>query len=124
MTQAAAPQQEFSYLGKVYCAASGQWAFRLYRDGEELVRGAGFEDEVEAAEACADHFPCSDFPIRLVADPDFDLSAPVLEPLPSQTCPQCHGVGSLRLWGLDGHIECPNCYGHGEVFQLDDEAAE
>lgn len=74
MTQAAALQQEPSYLGNVYCAASGQWAFRLLCDGEDLVRGAGFEDEVEAAEACADQFPDVDFPIRLIADPDFDLS--------------------------------------------------
>lgn len=37
------------------------------------------------------------------------------EPLQSHTCPQCHGAGYL-----DGAIECPNCYGHGEVFQLDD----
>jgi RecJ-like exonuclease len=43
------------------------------------------------------------------------MSAPVLEPLPSNTCPQCHGAGYL-----DDAIECPNCYGHGEVFQLDE----
>lgn len=42
-------------------------------------------------------------------------SAPVIEPLPSCTCPQCHGAGYL-----DDAIECPNCYGHGEVFQLDE----
>jgi DnaJ-class molecular chaperone len=47
------------------------------------------------------------------------------KPLVSCTCPQCHGSGYLRLYGLDGHIDCPNCYGHGEVFQLDDiEVAE
>lgn len=37
------------------------------------------------------------------------------EPLPSCSCPQCHGAGYL-----DDSIECPNCYGHGEVFQLDE----
>lgn len=48
---------------------------------------------------------------------DFEPDAnPVYcSPLPSQTCPQCHGSGYL-----DGAIECPNCYGHGEVFQLDE----
>lgn len=42
---------------------------------------------------------------------------PVLdgEPLQSQTCPQCHGAGYL-----DVAIECPNCYGHGEIYRLDD----
>jgi DnaJ-class molecular chaperone len=52
--------------------------------------------------------------ILTVGLPGQSMSAPVLEPLPSQTCPQCHGAGYL-----DGAIECPNCYGHGEVFQLD-----
>lgn len=42
---------------------------------------------------------------------------PLFESLPSCTCPQCHGAGYL-----DGAIECPNCYGHGEVFQLDEVA--
>ena len=71
MTQAAAPQQEFSYLGKVYCSASGQWAFRLFRDGEELARGAGFDDECEAGDACAAQLPGLWFPICLLADPEF-----------------------------------------------------
>lgn len=74
MTQANSPQQEFSYLGKVYCSASGQWAFRLFRDGEVIARGAGFDDEVEAGMACDEQLPGIDFPIHLVADPDFDLS--------------------------------------------------
>jgi DnaJ-class molecular chaperone len=48
------------------------------------------------------------------------MTATALVPLSSQTCPQCHGAGYL-----DDAIECPNCYGHGEVFQLDDvESAE
>jgi hypothetical protein len=74
MTQANALQQEVSYRGSVYCAASGQWAFCLFRDGEEIARGAGFQDEVEAGMACDDHLPGIDFPIHLVVDPDFDLS--------------------------------------------------
>ena len=74
MTQANALQQEISYRGSVYCADSGQWAFRLFRDGEEIARGAGFQDEVEAGMACDDQLPGIDFPIHLVADPDFDLS--------------------------------------------------
>lgn len=42
------------------------------------------------------------------------------EPLKSHTCPQCGGSGYLN-----DAIECPNCYGHGEVFQLDEvEVAE
>ena len=71
MTQAKALQQEISYLGKVYCSASGQWAFRLFRDGEEIARGAGFDDECEAGDACAAQLPGLYFPIRLVADPEF-----------------------------------------------------
>jgi DnaJ-class molecular chaperone len=48
------------------------------------------------------------------------MTATALVPLLSETCPQCHGAGYL-----DDAIECPNCYGHGEVFQLDDvESAE
>lgn len=47
-------------------------------------------------------------------------AAPVLEPLPSNTCPQCGGSGYLG-----DVLECPNCFGQGEVFQLDEvEVAE
>ena len=53
--------------------------------------------------------------ISIEGRPGQAMSAPVLEPLPSNTCPQCLGAGYL-----DGAIECPNCYGHGEVFQLDE----
>jgi DnaJ-class molecular chaperone len=55
--------------------------------------------------------------IHTMGLPGQSMSAPVLEPLASCTCPQCHGAGYL-----DGAIECPNCYGHGEVFQLDEVA--
>ena len=42
------------------------------------------------------------------------------DPWQSSTCPQCGGSGYL-----DDVLECPNCYGHGEVFQLDEvEVAE
>lgn len=76
MTQASAPQQpESTYLGNVYCAASGQWAFRLFRDGEEIARGAGFDDECEAAEACLSQVLDADLTVYMVADPDFDFSA-------------------------------------------------
>lgn len=58
--------------------------------------------------------------IRAMGRPGQAMSAPVLEPLPSNTCPQCHGAGYL-----DGAIECPNCFGHGELYCLDDlEVAE
>ena len=67
-----------TYRGDVYCAASGRWAFRVTQNAEEFARGAGFEDEIEAAEACSDVVPFVDFPIFLSADPAFDLSA---EPL-------------------------------------------
>ena len=42
------------------------------------------------------------------------------DPWQSRTCPQCGGFGYL-----DDVLECPNCFGHGEVFQLDEvEVAE
>ena len=53
--------------------------------------------------------------LRIMGRPGEAMSAPVLEPLPSNTCPQCLGSGYL-----DDVLECPNCYGHGEVFQLDE----
>lgn len=74
MTQANALQQEISYRGSVYCTASGQWAFCLFRDGEEIARAVGFQDEVEAGMACDDYLPGIDFPIHLVVDPALDLS--------------------------------------------------
>lgn len=53
--------------------------------------------------------------LRIMGRPGEAMSAPVLEPLPSNTCPQSLGSGFL-----DDAIECPNCFGHGEVFQLDE----
>lgn len=42
------------------------------------------------------------------------------DPWRSCTCPQCGGSGYL-----DDVLQCPNCFGHGEVFQLDEvEVAE
>ena len=40
-----------SYEGKAYLAPSGQWAWVIQEDGEDVVRGAGYESEDEALEA-------------------------------------------------------------------------
>jgi hypothetical protein len=149
MTQATAPQQhaQQTYRARVYQAASGEWAWSIALDGEFVARGAGFESGEAAEDYLYEHLqrPYSlilehdpdagviygpvlygevvrggQVIIRAMGCPGQSMFAPVLESLPSQTCPQCYGSGYLRLYGLDGHIDCPNCYGHGEVFQLDD----
>jgi hypothetical protein len=43
-----------SYEGKAYLAPSGQWAWIITEDGEDLVRGAGYESEDEALQAMYD----------------------------------------------------------------------
>lgn len=143
MTQAAAPQQpaQQTYRARVYLAASGQWAWSIDLAGEPFARGAGFESGEDAESNIYEHLPR---PYSLILDHDPDSGVhygPVLDgevmtqanaphkaddsiwsfakPLVSSTCPRCHGSGYL-----DGAIECPNCYGHGEVYQLDDEVAE
>ncbi len=42
------------YEGKAYLAPSGQWSWVITEDGEDLVRGAGYETEAEALEAMHD----------------------------------------------------------------------
>lgn len=37
-----------TYEGKAYRAFSGEWAWVITEDNEELVRGAGYESEDEA----------------------------------------------------------------------------
>lgn len=37
-----------TYEGKTYQARSGQWAWVVAQDDEELARGAGYESEDEA----------------------------------------------------------------------------
>lgn len=37
--------------GKIYQTPSDQWSWVITKDGEELVRGAGYENEEEALEA-------------------------------------------------------------------------
>lgn len=37
-----------TYEGKAYQARSGQWAWLITEDDEELARGAGYESENEA----------------------------------------------------------------------------
>ncbi len=37
-----------SYQGSVYKAPSGQWAWVITEDGEDVVRGAGYDTEQEA----------------------------------------------------------------------------
>lgn len=85
-----------SYRGEVYCAASGQWAFRVTQDAEEFARGAGFEDEIEASEACSDVVPFVDFPIFLSADPAF--VAPSAEVLAVRV-----ESANALLWSLHNH---------------------
>lgn len=36
------------YDGNVYQAESGEWAWIITEDGEDIVRGAGYETEAEA----------------------------------------------------------------------------
>jgi len=43
-----------NYEGKAYLAPSGQWAWAITEDGEEIVRGAGYESEDEALQAMYD----------------------------------------------------------------------
>ena len=37
-----------TYEGKAYLAPSGQWAWLITEDGDEVVRGAGYNNEDEA----------------------------------------------------------------------------
>ena len=39
-----------TYEGKIYRAPSGQWSWVIIEDGEELVRGGGYETEEDALE--------------------------------------------------------------------------
>lgn len=43
-----------NYEGKAYQAPSGQWAWLITENGEELVRGAGYESEDDALSAMYD----------------------------------------------------------------------
>jgi len=45
-----------TYEGKVHLAPSGQWAWVITEDGEEIVRGVGYETEDEALQAMYDQF--------------------------------------------------------------------
>lgn len=36
------------YDGNVYQAESGEWAWMIAEDGEDVVRGSGYETEAEA----------------------------------------------------------------------------
>ena len=45
---------QMSYEGKAYQAPSGQWSWLITEDGEDLVRGAGYEREDEALQAMYD----------------------------------------------------------------------
>ncbi|GAA4492856.1 hypothetical protein [Pseudaeromonas paramecii] len=84
MTRTAADQQvtdTSAYRGEVSLSASFQWGFVLYRDNEIYVSAGGFEDEVSAADACAEVIPELDFPIVMVAGPEpesvvFELVSP------------------------------------------------
>lgn len=105
-----------AYRGEVYCLASGAWAFRVTEDGEEFSRGAGFEDEIEAAEACSDVVPFVDFPISLIADPAFVVQA--------DTVDQCHPLMMLPEQRLvDAICELTNEYvaRAGEHLHADDD---
>ena len=43
-----------TYEGKAYKAPGGQWSWVITEDDEELVRGAGYENEDEALQAMYD----------------------------------------------------------------------
>lgn len=36
------------YNGKIYQTKSGEWAWMITEDGEDVVRGSGYETEAEA----------------------------------------------------------------------------
>ena len=55
------------YFGEVYLAQSGEYAFRVYENNELYVAGSGFEDEIQAAEACGSAVPDVEFPILWIA---------------------------------------------------------
>lgn len=55
------------YFGEVYLAQSGEFAFRVYENNELYVAGSGFEDEIQASEACGAAVPDVEFPIRWIA---------------------------------------------------------
>jgi hypothetical protein len=38
------------YKGKAYRAASGEWAWVIFEDGDDIARGAGYATEDEALE--------------------------------------------------------------------------
>ena len=139
MTQATAPQHpaQQTHRARVYQAASGEWAWSIDLAGDPFARGAGFESGMVAEDDLYEHLQ-RPYSLIMEHDPDAGvIYGPVLDgdvvtqaaaphktddsiwlfakPLLSCTCHQCHGSGYL-----DGAIECPNCFGHGEVFQLDD----
>lgn len=41
-----------TYSGLVYLAPSGDWAWRIFFSGEDIVRGAGYSDSGEARADC------------------------------------------------------------------------
>lgn len=43
-----------TYEGKAYQVPSGQWSWAITEDGDDLVRGAGYENEDEALQAMCD----------------------------------------------------------------------
>jgi hypothetical protein len=42
------------YHGHSYRAQSGQWSWKITRDGEDYCAGAGYPDETDAEEALSD----------------------------------------------------------------------
>lgn len=43
-----------NWSGKVYLAPSGEWAFKFFRDGEEMGGGAGFNSKDDAIDGCVE----------------------------------------------------------------------
>lgn len=62
------------YRGEVYLAQSGEFAFRVYENNELYVAGSGFEDEIEAADACTASVPDVEFPVLWVSEIVFATS--------------------------------------------------
>ena len=99
MTQANALQQH-SILGQVYCSPAGQWGYRVFMNGVQVACNAGYDDEIETAEACCAVFPDIDFPVRVVEAVGFSFL-----PLPGSLGGfELSQVFAFGFFGLGGNL--------------------
>ncbi len=120
MTQASALQQLSHHVGQIYSTPAGQWGYCVFIANVQVGCNCGYDNQDAAADACFSAFGDVDLTVSFVDVPAFAFLPDYSEPLPAHTCPQCRGAGYL-----EGAIECLNCFGHGEIYCLDDlEVAE